>query len=139
MNAEQAWQATLGQLQLDMPKASFDTWMSEAQLVGYEDGSFVIGVNNAYARDWLESRLASTVKRLLTGIMNRTVQVRFIVWQKYQKTLEQRNIEFEPGESVNLPASAPGTSSSISPRYSFETFVVGARNRLAHAAALAVA
>src|SRR3990172_1876618 len=100
MKAEQAWQATLGELQLDMPKASFDTWMSGTEVVAYEDGGFVIGVNNAYARDWLESRLASTVKRLLTGIMNRAVQVRFIVWQKPQRTLEQKEFEADPGESI---------------------------------------
>src|SRR3990172_4330934 len=139
MKAEQAWQATLGELQLDMPKASFDTWMSGTEVVAYEDGGFVIGVNNAYARDWLESRLASTVKRLLTGIMNRAVQVRFIVWQKPQRTLEQKEFEADPGESIHLLSSTPGTSSSINQRYSFESFVVGASNRLAHAAALAVA
>ncbi len=81
MKAEQAWQAALGQLQMEMPKATYDTWVRDAELVAYEDGAFVIGVPNAYARDWLESRLSSTATRLLTGMMNRTVEVRFIVWQ----------------------------------------------------------
>ncbi len=81
MKAEQAWQAALGQLQMEMPKAAFDTWVRNAEFISYEDGSFVIGVQNAYARDWLQSRLSSTVTRLLTGMMNRTVEVRFVVWQ----------------------------------------------------------
>ena len=81
MKAEQAWQAVLGQLQMDMPKASFDTWVRNAEIVSYEDNVFIIGVPNTYARDWLESRLTSKIKRLLCGIMNRTVSVRFIVWQ----------------------------------------------------------
>jgi chromosomal replication initiator protein len=81
MKAEQAWQAARGQLQIEMPRAAFDTWVHSAELVSYEDGSFIIGVQNAYARDWLDSRLSSTVKRLLTGIMNRTIEIRFIVWQ----------------------------------------------------------
>ena len=81
MKAEQAWQAALGQLQMEMPKASFDTWARNAALVAYEDGEFVVGVPNAYARDWLEGRLTNTVNRLLTGMMNRTSAVRFIVWQ----------------------------------------------------------
>ncbi|HSF80530.1 MAG TPA: chromosomal replication initiator protein DnaA [Anaerolineales bacterium] len=139
MNAGQAWQATLGQLQIEMSKAAFDTWVRDTELVTYEDGSFVIGVQNAYARDWLESRLSSTVTRLLTGIMNRTVQVRFIVWQKNQKPLEQWDTELDPNESETKSSSAPIINSTINPRYSFETFVVGASNRLAHAAALAVA
>lgn len=82
MNAHQAWQATHGQLQTEMPKAAFDTWVKNAEFISYEDGDFIIGVPNAYARDWLHSRLSSTVTRLLTGIMNRSVKVRFVVWNK---------------------------------------------------------
>ncbi len=81
MNAQQAWQAVRGQLQTEMPKSAFDTWVRDAELISYEDGSFIIGIPNAYARDWLQSRLSSTVTRLLTGMMNLTVEVRFIVWQ----------------------------------------------------------
>ena len=79
LNPEQAWQSALGQLQMEMPKASFDTWVRDTRLASYEDGLFTISVRNAYAREWLESRLASTVTRLLMGIMNRDVSVRFIV------------------------------------------------------------
>jgi chromosomal replication initiator protein len=82
MKAEQAWQAVLGQLQMDMPKAAFDTWVRNAEIVSYEDNVFIIGVPNAYAVDWLESRLTSKIARLLCGIMNKTVSLRFIVWHE---------------------------------------------------------
>ncbi len=91
MKAEQAWQAALGQLQMEMPKAAFDTWVRGAELIAYEDGSFLIGVQNAYARDWLQSRLASTLTRILTGIMNRTVEVRFSIWQKPNESSRAKN------------------------------------------------
>ncbi|HWQ84650.1 MAG TPA: DnaA N-terminal domain-containing protein, partial [Anaerolineales bacterium] len=86
MKAEQAWQAAVGQLQMEMPKAAFETWVSSTEFLSYEDGSFTVGVQNAYARDWLESRLSSTVTRILTGIMNRTVEVHFRTWQKPAET-----------------------------------------------------
>jgi hypothetical protein len=79
MNAEQAWQSVLGQLQMEMPRASFDTWVRDTKPVSYQDGTLTIGVRNAYARDWLESRLASTVNRLLVGILNASVSVNFVV------------------------------------------------------------
>ena len=79
MNAEQAWQSVLGQLQMEMPRASFDTWVRETKPVSYQDGALTIGVRNAYARDWLENRLASTVNRLLVGILNSSVDVHFVV------------------------------------------------------------
>jgi chromosomal replication initiator protein len=134
MNATQAWQAARGQLQMEMPKAAFDTWVRNADLVSYEDGSFMIGVPNAYARDWLQSRLASTVTRLLTGMMNRTIEVRFVVWQNGAKPAEPQE-EVTGGDEGDVTFNHP----SLNPRYTFENFVVGPSNRLAHAASLAVA
>ncbi len=89
MDAETAWQSALGQLQMDMPKASFDTWVRDATLVSYQDDTFAIGVRNAYAREWLESRLSSTVTRLLTGIMNRVLDVQFVVADADSETVEE--------------------------------------------------
>ena len=140
MKPDQAWEATVGQLQMEMPKATFNTWVRDAELVAYEDGSFMIGVQNAYACDWLESRLSSTVKRLLTGMMNRSVDVRFVVWQVPNDTREpalDNPLIGDPEEPVVLNGH-PQSSSFIS-RYTFENFVVGHSNRLAHAASLAVA
>lgn len=77
LTPEQAWQSALGQLQMEMPKASFDTWVRDSCLVSYQDGQFVVGVRNSYAREWLESRLSSTVSRLLMGMMNQDVSVQF--------------------------------------------------------------
>jgi chromosomal replication initiator protein len=136
MKAEQAWQAALGQLQMDMPKASFDTWVRNAEVVSYEDNVFVIGVTNAYARDWLESRLTSKMKRLLCGIMNKTVSLRFIVWQAAVEEITS-DIALDPAEPETFPE--PQQSITHFSRYTFENFVVGSSNRLAHAASLAVA
>ena len=136
MKADQAWQAVLGQLQLDMPKASFDTWVRNTEIVSYEDNVFIVGVPNTYARDWLESRLSSKINRLLCGILNRTVNIRFILWQAGS---EQPTTEVTPQvEEAELPSNLYKTSSVIN-RYTFENFVVGSSNRLAHAASLAVA
>jgi len=78
-SVEQAWESALGQLQMEMPPASFDTWARDTKAIRWEDGVLSIGARNAYARDWLESRLSSTVQRLLMGIMNQEVKVRFVV------------------------------------------------------------
>ena len=133
MKAEQAWQAALGQLQMEMPKASFDTWVKGAEFLSYEDGLFVIGVPNTYARDWLEGRLSSTTTRMLTGIMNRTVSVRFVVWQNGSGSIEPEEEIEEAPVTQNQPF-----QTKVYGRYTFENFVVGASNRLAHAASVAV-
>jgi chromosomal replication initiator protein len=135
MNAEQAWRAAQGQLQLEMPKGAYDTWVRDAEYFSYEDGTFVINVQNAYARDWLEGRLSSTVVRILTGMMNRTVEVRFIVWQE-REVIEGGNLE----NAVRKDHETSYVSNqTLNVRYTFDNFVVGASNRLVHAASLAVA
>lgn len=79
MSAAQAWQSVLGQLQMEMPRSSFDTWVRDTKAVHFEQDTLSIGVVNSYARDWLENRLQSTVERLLVGILNRQVVVEFVV------------------------------------------------------------
>ncbi|TFH36921.1 MAG: chromosomal replication initiator protein DnaA [Anaerolineales bacterium] len=135
MNAERHWHAALGQLQMELPRAAFDTWVRDAEYLSYEDSTFIIGVRNAYARDWLEDRLLATVKRVLTGILGTTVDVRFVVWQGEP---QEESIETaHPAMALELPTQT--TTSCLNNRYTFDTFVVGPGNRLAHAAAQAVA
>ncbi len=135
MNPQQAWQATLGQLQMELSKASYDTWVRNTELINHGSGTFTVGVQNAYARDWLESRLSSTVTRLLSGMMASPQSVEFVVYQK----------DFEPAETAPEEEERPVEntprhgSQCFQSRYTFDTFVVGASNRLAHAACMAVA
>jgi chromosomal replication initiator protein len=136
MNAKQAWQSVLGQLQMEMPKASFDTWVRDTYPLSYENGTLTIGVPNAYARDWLDSRLASTVSRLLVGVLNANVAVNFVVAQGE----EVEALEAEPAAPIqNEAGESRPHNSSLNTRYTFDTFVVGSGNRLAHAACQAVA
>lgn len=137
MNAQQAWQATIGQLQMELSKASFDTWVKNTQLISFEDnsGTFALGAGNAYACDWLDSRLKSTVVNKLSGMMARQVNVEFKVWAPPQVDLEE--------ETVSIPKPAPVVKDTydtqLNARYRFDNFVVGSANRLAHAACQAVA
>lgn len=136
MNAEHAWQATLGQLQLEMSKASFDTWISSAELINYdEDAScFEIGVKNAYARDWLENRLSAKMARMLTGMMGNTVTTQFKVWSANTSTPKPEENRNPHSSTLSLDE-----NTTINNRYRFDNFVVGSDNRLAHAASMAVA
>ncbi len=136
MNAQQAWQATMGQLQMEMSKAAFDTWVRSAELISHKENTFTVGVQNAYARDWLENRLSSTVTNLLSGMLENPQQVNFVVWQKDYQSSETG----EENENIEADKSGleTGNGQSAISRYTFENFVVGPSNRLAHAACMAV-
>jgi len=143
MNAEQAWQAALGELQLQLTKPTFDTWVKNTYVISWEDCTFLVGVHNGYAKDWLENRLLTTIKRTLSSIVGRTVEVRFVVRPKRGKKASQEqalvtDVAEQPRSQPNN-AQCPSFNNGLNPKHTFETFVVGNANRLAHAAARSVA
>ena len=76
---EKAWQAAIANLQMDMSRAAFETWVKPAHLEDFKDNTFVIGCMNTYGRDWLTDRLTSTLERFLSGVMNQDIKVSFMV------------------------------------------------------------
>ena len=143
MKPSQAWQAVVGQLQMDMPKATFETWVRDADFVTFERGLFTVGLKNAYACDWVENRLSSTISRSLTGIMNQPIDIHFVVSQPvHEPTETTAHIDSSGIETIEQSqngAIAPIRNPTLASKYTFDNFVVGASNRLAHAASIAVA
>jgi len=138
MNAQQAWQATHGQLQMEMSKASYDTWVRDTQVVRFDEdnGIYTIGVKNAYACDWLDSRLKRIMESKLAGMLARQVEVNFKVWSAPSPVKEpEREHAYIDDEDSNQDH----IDTRLNTRYRFDNFVVGTNNRLAHAASLAVA
>ncbi len=152
MSPESAWKATLGELELQMTKATFNTWLKDARLLACEDNEFVIGVRNDYAKDWLENRLRDTILRTLSAIVDKPATVRFVVWSDELITpapsvmgTKEKNKKVRPMPETPPQNGALNSGSgqvqglSLNNRFTFSTFVVGQSNRLAHAAALSVA
>ncbi len=147
MNSAQSWQATLGELQLQMTRATFDTWLKDARYLAFEDGLFFISVPSAYAKDWLENRLYGTIKRTLESILGETLELRIVVWNdpavgKKQAKTGPHLLDAQSGSTTSNKGgvntrNGNGYEMTLTPRYTFDTFVVGPSNRLAHAAALA--
>ncbi|MFO7740690.1 MAG: chromosomal replication initiator protein DnaA [Anaerolineae bacterium] len=143
MNPVHIWSAALGELQLQMTHATFETWLRDSKLLRYEDSTFVVSVKNGYAKDWLEHRLAATIKRTLARLAGQTVDVRFVVGGEEPQPEEPDLPLIRASSASPQSASSPeptrtSSTGSFNPRYVFDTFVVGPGNRLAHAASMAV-
>jgi chromosomal replication initiator protein len=146
MSPQSAWKATLAELELQMTKATFNTWLKDARLVHCKADEYVIAVRNDYAKDWLENRLHDTIQRTLAAIVNERVTLRFVVWRDEAK----HTAAPMPGNGTPIANGGKMTNSNGEPsaqenagypfnnRYTFATLVVGPSNRLAHAAALSV-
>lgn len=63
-----------------MTKATFNAWLQDTQLLGRENGAYIIGVRNEYARDWLTNRLFETIERTLVAIADERIALNFVVW-----------------------------------------------------------
>ncbi len=137
INPQRIWQAALGELELQMTRATFDTWLHDTHCVGVEDDTtLVVGVKNGYAIEWLERRLYPIIQRTLHRLTGEEMKTRFVVWDA------KRSTEAPPALLQNLEEDAgprdvrnPG----LNPDYTFESFVIGSNNRLAQAASQAVA
>ncbi|MCL4370510.1 MAG: DnaA/Hda family protein, partial [Chloroflexi bacterium] len=145
----QVWEAALGELQLQMTKANYDTWLRDTFLASQEDGVFVIGVGSPFAADTLEQRLSPMIRKVLSSVVGHEVHLRFVVQQKKVRgrapkvaegPLEMGHRNGKNGSSkVEMALPTNGLDATLNPRYTFETFVVGKSNQLAHAACQAVA
>ncbi|NDJ52462.1 MAG: chromosomal replication initiator protein DnaA, partial [Chloroflexi bacterium] len=140
---QETWWAAYGDLQTQLPRETFDTWLRDARFLAYEDGSYIIAVRNVYQRDWLEHRLKPTIVRSLTALAGRTVEVSFVVWSDAQPSedvyeagplLAALKDEPEPIIFERLTAGETG----LNPRYTLDDLIVGTCNQLAHAAALSI-
>lgn len=78
-SAAEIWEAALGELQLQMTKATFDTRVRPTRAISYANGTLVVGVHSPYAKEWLENRLNAAVQRTVCGIVGHAVETRFIV------------------------------------------------------------
>ncbi len=139
----ETWEIARSQLRLQMTKSTYETWVRDTSCLAYEDGAFVIGVNNAYAKDWLSLRLRPIIKRTLTSIVGRAVDVTFVVQPVPVTDAPQAPsvplLELDsPAEVVMIDRPA-SERASLNPRYTFVNFIVGSSNRMAHAVALSVA
>lgn len=75
--AGRAWETVIEQLQAEMPRASFESWVSPTRGIIIEEDILRVWAPTVYAREWLDSRIASTADRLLVGILSRSVSVEF--------------------------------------------------------------
>ena len=122
--------------------------------IGLDDGAFVIGVPNDFAREWIERRLAGQVAEALGEVLGDKVEVRVVVDQRAAE-LPQQSEPVQPASEATVagaPAAEPAkrrrtksaahaarAAAELNPRYVFDRFVTGPHNEYASAVAHSVA
>ncbi len=139
MNNQQLWQAILGSLEVSLSKANFNTWFKNTTILERGADYIIVGVPSAFNRDWIAAKYHQEMLKALKTISPDVKEIRYQLGstQTVSKPVSQRN------DSVSAPqpkdSALPLNSSGLNPKYTFETFIIGKNNELAHAAAIAVA
>jgi chromosomal replication initiator protein len=117
-SAQEIWEAALGELQLQVTKANYRTWLEKTTGSSYEDNRFVVGVPNTFVCEYLSRNQRCLIEKTLIGLTHPDIQVHFEVAPMGEKAAKARPIKA---------------------RYTFDNFVVSPSNRLAYTAARSVA
>ncbi len=149
MNFAEIWQASLGELELTLSKANFTTWFKNTFIANVDNGRAIICVPNTFTKAWLEKKYhESVIKALRNATNNEVREATYRVEVKNTTVLSSlapTHTEVMQDKTDGLNFHDAGMSeeaagdSALNPRYTFEGFVVGKTNELAHAAAMAVA
>jgi chromosomal replication initiator protein len=140
------WDAVLGRIETKLNRHSYYTWFSQTSLASDDGGRLVIRVADPMVVDWLNKHYAAIIDEALAEVGRPGVSLEFQP-ETGGSAQARRPAADLPEEAGNrqAPAAADTQGSEIadlvglSPRYSFDTFIVGASNQFAHAACLAVA
>ncbi len=146
MDNTQLWQAALGELELSISKANFTTWFKNTFIAQHEKNQVTIGVPNAFTKTWLENKYHKEILRALQNVSNNQIAVVNYKVESLHKTMpisapKERGKEGVVLEHDNKNSTVKNEKNGfgLNNRYTFETFIVGKGNELAHAACLAVA
>jgi chromosomal replication initiator protein len=129
--AQQVWERALGELQIEVSKANYATWLKNSRGISCEEDVFVVGVPNTFIAEWLSRRFYSLIKSTLAKIIGEHVEVDFAVYTQQQPPPSSLR-QVDGGTSTKVK------SARFNPQYTFDDFVVGDCNRLAYAAAIEV-
>jgi chromosomal replication initiator protein len=129
-SAQDIWESALGELQLQVNKPNYQTWFSNSKGLTYQGERFVIGVSNAFIAEYLEKNQRSLIEKTLIGLTGKHINISVVISPTATKLPENHFTQ------VDTPLTS---AKGLNNKYTFDSFIVGSCNRLAYAAALAVA
>lgn len=154
MTNQQLWQAIIGDLEVSVSKANFNTWFKNTGIIEKADDYIVVGVPSNFTRDWISDKYHATMLKALKSIAPEVKVIKYYVGHfKAENTTQpslmdaapssaptqtehKEPVNYNPGQKTTTPQN---TSGGLNPQYTFDTLVVGQNNELANAASTAVA
>lgn len=157
MTKEELWQAALARIQFHVSPANFATWLKNTYILSWKDGQLIVSVPNNFSKEWLENKYNKVLFKTLYDLAGGIKEVKYIVGHapaKQDTDSKKPGADSRPpaGGAVRHPSVDVGGAESqlefqefkvdkntnLNPKYTFDNFIVGPFNELAHAASHAV-
>lgn len=138
-NINDLWNKALEAMEAKVSKPSFDTWLKATKAETIQNDTITITAPNEFARDWLENRYIKFISETLQDITGAELNVKIVIPQNIEDNHNEiiENVSTMPQKVISDKEEI--SKNVLNPKYTFNTFVIGAGNRFAHAASLAVA
>jgi chromosomal replication initiator protein len=149
------WAQVRGRLRSEFGEATYRSWLKPLTLLGQSDCQVSIAVKTRFMRDWISQHYAERIRALWHAANPEVRGIEFVVDGSRPQAMKAQHAEripshpdpmrAEPMRTESVRADAPATfapedvSAPLDPRFTFENFIVGKSNELAHAAAQRVA
>ncbi|MDP3792768.1 MAG: chromosomal replication initiator protein DnaA [bacterium] len=143
MTNEELWKAVLGEMELSLTKANFTTWFRNTTILSKDKNAVVVSVPNGFIKEWLENKFHKKILQSLRGLTPEIREIKYLIGRPKielaKHDLSKMNLHTELEERVESDLDKDlDKATNLNRKYSFDSFVVGSNNELAHAAASAV-
>lgn len=134
------WQSVLGEIEVTVSKASYVTWFRNTSLLENNDGNITIGVPNIFTKRQLEDKYHPLILKVLE---KNGQKIESVSYQIKNSGSSQQTSTATATKTKTPPAAVPrpqkANGKSLNKRYTFDNFIVGSSNEVAHAAAQSIA
>jgi len=140
MDTEQLWRLTLAEMEVQLSRATFATWLKDSHLIESKDGTLLISLPNSFAKEWVENKYQKSILGIIRNFDSAAKKLEFVVHGTVSEISPRRvtAMEVENFQKKMQLESKPDPETNLNPRYTMSSFVVGGANELAFAAAQAI-
>ncbi len=139
---EDLWKAVLTEMELSLSKANFTTWFKGTSLVSNNHGAVLVSVPNGFIKEWLENKFNKQIFQIVRKYYPDIREIKYVIGNSRPEAMLAKKdfVQFIPENSLKDSLNEDVNKlTNFNKRYTFESFVVGPNNELAHAASQAVA
>ncbi len=132
------WSKTLEIIKGELSEVSYNTWIKSCEPLSIENNTIKIGVPNSFTQDILDKRYKVLVANSIKAACSKLYNIEFIITSDVSDISDKYDNNSNQQTSKSIVVNDE-MSSTLNPKYTFDSFVIGNSNRFAHAASLAVA